>query len=68
VLSGGDAIKLSMFAAMAPDLMRYLGVDDTVYDIGCKPTCFAAGAKCCTVCVEQRRYNPPGCWQFIAVE
>jgi hypothetical protein len=65
---GTNIAKLNMFAAMPSDLMRYLGMDETVYDIGRVPTCLVARAKFCAVFIEQCRYHPPGCRHFIGVE
>src|SRR5215471_2411410 len=63
-----NLVKLDMFAAMAPDLMRYLGMDDTIDNIGCIPTGLAARSKFCAIFIEQRRHDPPGCRHFIAIE
>jgi len=38
-----NVVKLNMFAAMAPDFMGYLGMDDTIYNIGCVPTVLLPG-------------------------
>lgn len=55
---GTNVAKLNMFAAVASDLMRHLGVDEMVYDIGRVPTCLVAGAKFCAVFIEHPLPSP----------